>query len=100
MRFIVGVGWDIEDGGYVRLVALSAGGELARDSGDLAMTAGLMAAYADVTNPDIVRSTAYSALLRAAGKEWKETPEVGSTAWRDDPDLKAIETPRSRLRGG
>ena len=100
LRFTVGVGWDIEDGGYVRLVALSAGGELAHDSGDPAMTAGLMAAYADVTNPDMVRSTAYSVLLRAAGKEWKDTPGVGSTAWRDDPDLKAIETLRSRLRGG
>jgi hypothetical protein len=100
LRFSDGVAWDIEDGGYVRLVARSAGGELARDSSDPAMVAGLMAAYANQTNPDIVRSTAYSALLRAAGKEWKHTPGVSSSAWRDDPDLEAIETLRIRLRGG
>jgi hypothetical protein len=98
LRFVAGVKWDLEDGGYVRLVAISATGELARESHDRPAIAALMTVYASDGEPDAFRRAAYSALLRAAGKAWAEVPGVSSDAWRDHPDVRSIQGLRDGMR--
>lgn len=57
-------------------------GELARETGDATALAAQMTVYANERNDATFRSTAYSALLRAAGKEWRDVPGVSTDTWR------------------
>lgn len=68
--FARGVDWDDEDD--VRLVALSATGELVRTTGDHELLSDLLAIAADSGEDILVRDTAFDAIARAVGAGYAE----------------------------
>jgi hypothetical protein len=71
-QFSRGVSWDTD--GDVRLAALTASGELARETGDVSLVALLLGVFDGYGEPHLIRQAAYFALARAAGRDWQELP--------------------------
>ena len=65
-RFTKGVDWDLSDGGFVQLVAISAAGELLRSRDDSALLTELVSLY-DSGASDLVKGAAYSASMARYG---------------------------------
>lgn len=97
IRFVDGVDWDLEDGGYVRQVAMSAAGEHVREHADADMLRALLTVFDSQDAPDLDRKVAYQALLRAAGMDWKEVLGVGRLDWHRNVDHRTIESLRRRV---
>lgn len=85
-QFCRGVPWDTD--GDVRLAALTAAGELARETGDREIVALLLGILDGESEPDVVRQSAYFALARAAGRDWSELP-LASRKLKLDSELDA-----------
>ena len=77
-------------------VAISATGELIRDTSDRRLLAALLSVFDDVDQRAEYRRQAYAALLRGAGKDWKDVPGVSSERWKDSPDLELLGQLRKR----
>lgn len=89
-RFVDGVDWDLHDGSYVRLIAMSAAGELLRNHDDPGLLRGLLAVFDDADLPDLVREQSYSAIARAEGRSWAEIPGLGKPGWLDRVDVSIV----------
>jgi hypothetical protein len=96
-EFVVGIAWDLETGGYARSVAISGAGLILREHTDPLLLAALLEVF-DSDPSDDMRRQAYSALLRAAGRDWNSIPGTGSDSWRTNPDTAVIEILRRRAR--
>ena len=94
-EFVVGVPWDLESGGYARQTAISSAGLILRDLVDPRLLAALLAVF-DADESDDMRRQAYTALLRAAGKDWSAIPGTASDAWRTDPDQAVLDALRGQ----
>ena len=93
LSFLRGVDWDLADGGYVQLVAISSAGEIARDGDDHEVLRELLRLY-DTGSSDLVQGAAYAALARSFGKGWAEIPRPHSAAWRTKVDAKMLDNLR------
>ncbi len=72
VRFAEGVDWDGEE--EVRLVALSAAGELLRHGQSERLKHLLARVFTDSSASQMARQAAYFALARASGKAWRDLP--------------------------
>lgn len=97
LRFVGGVDWDLEDGGFVRQVAISAAGEHVREHGDAGMLRALLTVFDSQNTTELDREVVYQALLRSAGMNWKETLAAGKPARSGNVDQQAIEELRRRV---
>jgi hypothetical protein len=95
-RFIEGVGWDLDDGGFVQLVAISAAGEHLRDREDPRLIQALLALYDDEQRPSLVREQAYIAIARAQGQPWNKVSGPGKGNWQEHVDADLINGARLR----
>jgi hypothetical protein len=68
--FVKGVPWDGDDD--VRLVALSAAGELARKIGDRELVSDLLEIAGDSHEDVLIRDTAFDAIARALGEDYSD----------------------------
>ncbi len=91
--FVRGVAWDEEDD--VRLVAISAAGELSRETGDLGLIGVLLSVATDGQQRVLLREAATSALARATGVQWEEIPSPASLL---DPESSWSESVHGRAR--
>lgn len=96
LRFINGVAWDLEDGGYVRLVATSAAGEYLRGHRDAEVYRVLLDLYADQQASHLARGQAYVALARALGRSWNEIPRAHRDDWSLSVDPALLAEARQR----
>jgi hypothetical protein len=97
LRFVNGVDWDLEDGGYVRQIAISAAGEHVRRHEDSDLLRALITVFDSTDAPDLDREIAYHALQRAAGVEWNKIRGAGIPDWRLNVDHRTLESLRRRL---
>lgn len=74
LRFCRGVHWDTEDD--VKLIAISAAGEILRENQDEVLLTQLLHLCSPEQSNAVVPMAAESALLRAAGVEWHALPAV------------------------
>jgi hypothetical protein len=95
--FVAGDPWDLESGGFVQSVAVSASGEVLRQTQDGPLLRALLEPFDRDESGDDLRREAYAALLRASGKEPRDIPGTGSDAWRR-PDLATLELLRQRAK--
>ena len=76
-RFSRGVDWDYDED--VRIAAISAGGELLRESPDKALLTLLLTLFRSEVESHMTRQAAYLALARAAGVDWTQLPPASRT---------------------
>lgn len=96
LRFVKGVDWDLDDGGFVRLVAISQSGDYLRHRSDPHLDRALLDLYDDEYASDVfLKGVAYAALARATGKAWNEIPRAHHGDWRPHIDQSVVqEAPR------
>jgi hypothetical protein len=96
-EFVAGVDWD--DGADVRLVALTAAGELARKTDDREIVSELLVIAGDMQEDVLVRDTAFDAIARAVGADYNDLRRRSRLA-QDDPWVGTIlARARSLARG-
>jgi hypothetical protein len=96
-EFVAGIEWDF--GNDVRLVALSAAGELARKTGDHELVADLLEIADDPREDVLVRDTAFDAIARAVGTEYNDLRRRSRLA-QDDPWATEVLDRARALAGG
>ena len=94
IRFVVGVEWDLADGGYVQLAALSSAGELIAEHEDPALMRSILEVYDDPEANDVARAAAYGALWRALGRDRRKLVGLHRTDWTTRVDSTVVATAR------
>jgi hypothetical protein len=74
LQFLQGVPWD--EGGYVRLAAISIAGEYLRNHFQSQLLSDLIGIFEDETEAAVPRQEAYFALARAIGRDWQQLPSA------------------------
>ncbi len=96
-EFVEGVGWD--EGGHIRLVAISIAGAHLRTSHDHALLARLLDLAETCGQPgdDQVRRVALKALARAIGLEWNQILPVAGSLDQVVGEQEVLAQARARL---